>query len=87
MGEVMAFLERNFQTQHHFTQLSEEHAFKSLSELGIIAFAAQGKSVEDIIEKGPPVFELPNQLRNNYDHYYHEDFISDEIIEELNIEV
>ena len=87
MGEVMAFLERNFQTQHRFTQLSEEHAFKSLSELGIIAFAAQGKSVEDIIEKGPPVFELPNQLRNNYDHYYHEDFISDEIIEELNIEV
>ena len=87
MSEVIAFIEHDSQTQLRFTQLSEDQAFQSLSELGIIALSGQGKSVEDIIEKGPPMFELPNQLRNNYDHYYHEEFISDDIIDELDIEI
>ena len=87
MREVVAFLERESQVEHQFTQSPEEHLFKSLSQLGMIAFSGQGKSVEDIIEKSPPMFELPNQLRRDYDDYYHEEFISDEIFEELNIEI
>jgi len=87
MKEVIAFLEREHQMQHQFTQLPKKEIFNSLKGRGMIALSGLGKSVEDILEKSPPMFVLPNYIRKEYDDYYQDDFISDSILDDLNIEI
>lgn len=88
LKEILAYL-RQHPSEYRFDteELSLENAEESLHKLGVFELASVGKNIGDFLNKNPPMLQIPNEARQEYDHYFtHDDFLRD-IEDDLAIEV